>query len=152
MLPGAQKWETVEKAAFKWPLSMHEEWPELRHHTKSHSQWVTLIREHAQLVVDDTFVNDLYEKHCFQDEYLERWAPLVLHVCSQHLPPMELWSVEPHTPTAPLLSSCVGDACSTRTRSLAEGISHRIASRSPLAFGTVQGIYHVIPAIRRPQL
>ncbi len=67
-----QKWEHVEEAAFKWPLPMHEEWPELRHHTRSHSQWVTLIREHAQCTVDDTFIDDLYEKHCFQSD--ERWA------------------------------------------------------------------------------
>jgi hypothetical protein len=74
----AQKWEHVEEAGFKWPLAMHEEWPELRHHTRSHSQWVTLIREHAQLVVDDTYINDLYEKHCFQSD--EKCALLPMHL------------------------------------------------------------------------
>ncbi|BDA44732.1 probable glycosyltransferase BC10 [Coccomyxa sp. Obi] len=70
-----ERWEHVEEAGFKWPLAMHEEWPELRHHTRSHSQWVTLIREHAQYTVDDTFVNDLYEKHCFQsDERHATWC------------------------------------------------------------------------------
>lgn len=71
-----QHWEHVEEAGFKWPLAMHEEWPELRHHTRSHSQWVTLIREHAQYTVDDTFINDLYEKHCFQSD--ERWASFAM--------------------------------------------------------------------------
>ncbi|BDA44694.1 probable glycosyltransferase BC10 [Coccomyxa sp. Obi] len=50
--------------ASRWPLEMLEQWPELRHHMKFHRQWVTLIRGHAQIVVEDTFLIRLFKQHC----------------------------------------------------------------------------------------
>lgn len=69
-------WGDIEGSANRWPLAMYEEWPELRHHTKFHRQWITLIREHAQIVVDDAFLFDLYERHCFIGT--ERHAPVTI--------------------------------------------------------------------------
>ncbi len=63
----------VEDSAYRWPLAMHEEWRELHKYTKFHRQWITLIREHAQLVADDKFLADLFERHCSQS--IERYAP-----------------------------------------------------------------------------
>jgi hypothetical protein len=55
----------MEDFTWRYPLAMFEEWPELRHHTKYHRQFVTLNRKHAQLVADDSFVHDLFTRHCF---------------------------------------------------------------------------------------
>lgn len=60
-----QLFHGVEDAGWRWPIAMHEEWPELHKYTKFHRQFVTLIREHAQLVVDDKFLSDLFERHCY---------------------------------------------------------------------------------------
>ncbi|KAK9917995.1 hypothetical protein WJX75_000371 [Coccomyxa subellipsoidea] len=62
--PG-KMWGEVEGSSDRWPLAMHEKWPELRHHTKHHSQWVTLIREHIHIILNDTFLNDLFSRHCY---------------------------------------------------------------------------------------
>ena len=43
---------------------MEKEWPDARVHSKYHDQFVTLNREHAQIVLEDTFVYTLFEKHC----------------------------------------------------------------------------------------
>lgn len=67
-----QMWGEVEGSSDRWPLAMHEEWPELRHHTKHHSQWVTLIREHIHIILNDTFLNDLFSRHCYVPA--QRWA------------------------------------------------------------------------------
>lgn len=53
---------------------MYEEWPELSHHMRFHRQFVTLIREHARIVADDTFLANLYERHCYIG--IERRAPI----------------------------------------------------------------------------
>ena len=55
----------MEDFTWRYPLAMFEEWPELRHHTKYHRQFVTLNRKHAQLVADDGFVHDIFARHCF---------------------------------------------------------------------------------------
>ena len=60
-----QVWGDAEKSAERWPLAMHEEFPALKLHNTFHSQWVTLIRAHVHIVVDDTFLEDLYQRHCF---------------------------------------------------------------------------------------
>ena len=65
-------WGEVEGSSDRWPLARHEKWPELRHHTKHHSQWVTLIREHIHIILNDTFLNDLFSRHCYVPA--QRWA------------------------------------------------------------------------------
>ena len=47
-----------------FPAAMVKEWPDARVHSKYHDQFVTLTREHAKVVLEDTFVYKLFEKHC----------------------------------------------------------------------------------------
>ncbi len=54
----------VAETAFRFPLPMHEEWPELRRVWTMHNQYWVLIRKHAAIVDDDTFVEDLFSRHC----------------------------------------------------------------------------------------
>ncbi len=36
-----------------------------KHHWRKTSQWFSLLPHHAQLVVEDEEVNDVFEKYCF---------------------------------------------------------------------------------------
>ncbi|CAL8469568.1 g9109 [Coccomyxa elongata] len=76
--PG-KMWGDIEGSANRWPLAMYEECPELRHHTKFHRQWITLIRKHAQIVVDDAFLFDLHKGFCNSDE--QYIGTLLRHSC-----------------------------------------------------------------------
>ena len=49
---------------FRFPLPMHEEWPELKNTWMMHNQFWTLNRKHASIINDDVFVNDLFSRHC----------------------------------------------------------------------------------------
>ena len=48
----------------------------LRRHMRTHRQFVTLVREHAQLVAEDEFVINLFEKHCYIGAL--KWVPAPL--------------------------------------------------------------------------
>ena len=49
---------------FRFPLTMHEEWPQLRNVWMMHNQYWTLNRKHAAIIDKDVFVNDLFARHC----------------------------------------------------------------------------------------
>jgi hypothetical protein len=55
----------VRDNAHRWPIGMYEEWPDLHKHAKFHRQFITLTRNHAVIVDQDSFVSKLFEKHCF---------------------------------------------------------------------------------------
>lgn len=43
---------------------MHEEWPELGRVFALHNQFWSLNRKHAAIIDNDTFVEDLFARHC----------------------------------------------------------------------------------------
>ena len=51
-------------SAVRFPLPMHEEWPELRKVFALHNQFWSLNRKHAAIIDNDTFVEDLFARHC----------------------------------------------------------------------------------------
>ena len=56
----------------RFPLPMLEEWPEVLKHASFHRQFIALTRAHAQLIRNDTFVFDLFDRHCFKA--IEGWG------------------------------------------------------------------------------
>ncbi|CAK0786767.1 hypothetical protein CVIRNUC_009981 [Coccomyxa viridis] len=50
---------------FRWPVPMHEEYPKLKHNIGKHSQFWAMNRKHAQIVTDDTFIDGLFDRHCY---------------------------------------------------------------------------------------
>ncbi len=50
---------------YRYPVSMHEEWPELANHVSGHGQFWALNRRHAEIVSADEFVDRLFARHCF---------------------------------------------------------------------------------------
>ena len=56
---------TFDRWAGRFPLPMFEELPGIEGHTRFHRQFITLIRQHAQLIADDITINPLFDRHCF---------------------------------------------------------------------------------------
>ena len=50
---------------YRYPVSMHEEWPELANHVTGHGQFWVLNRKHAEIVDADQAVDRLFARHCF---------------------------------------------------------------------------------------
>ena len=44
---------------------MHEEFPKLKHNIGGHSQFWAMNRKHAQIVTEDTFIEGLFDRHCY---------------------------------------------------------------------------------------
>lgn len=59
-----QFYEDLVERAYRYPLTMHEEWPDVKNHMVFHRQFFSLIREHAEWVASDTFIMQLFQKHC----------------------------------------------------------------------------------------
>ena len=55
---GKTDWEAL-------PVALVEESPEAERHARFHRQFVTLVRRHAQILVDDTRIHNLFHRHCF---------------------------------------------------------------------------------------
>ena len=66
---------------FRFPLSMHEEWAELKNVWLMHNQFWTLNRKHASIINDDVFVEDLFARHCHHNAL---WCIACLS-CEQYL-------------------------------------------------------------------
>ena len=49
----------------RFPLPMFEDFPDIEGNTRFHRQFITLIRQHAQVIADDNTINPLFERHCF---------------------------------------------------------------------------------------
>ena len=59
---------------FRWPVPMHEEYPKLKHNIGKHSQFWAMNRKHAQIVTDDTFIDGLFDRHCYHS--ISGWVAL----------------------------------------------------------------------------
>ena len=57
--------QAYESDAIRHPIALQEEWPEYAKHATGHGQWWVLIREHAEIVNADSFVERLFARHCF---------------------------------------------------------------------------------------
>lgn len=124
-----QRHKIWEEEGSKRPLAVPPEEPELLHHQKSHSQWVTLIRQHAEYTVDHTLIKDMLEKHCLRSS--ERWAacqvPSLLKILSQ----VELF----------VLPRCLDPApCKTCLLTCMTGLTCTFLCVD-LSTGTVQALY-----------
>ena len=64
---GKTDWENL-------PVALVEKSPEGERHARFHRQFVTLVRKHAQILVDDTRIHNLFHRHCFVAK--EQCAPL----------------------------------------------------------------------------
>ena len=51
--------------AYRHPIALQEEWPEYAKLATGHGQFWALIREHAEIINADTFVERLFTWHCF---------------------------------------------------------------------------------------
>ncbi len=60
--------ETWSSKAFRFSLDMIAEYPMLHKHARRHWQWVTLNREHAEIIGKDDYVIKMFDKHCFFGE------------------------------------------------------------------------------------
>ena len=96
----------------RFPLPMLEEWPEVLKHASFHRQFIALTRAHAQLIRNDTFVFDLFTRHCFKA--IEGWGAAAA-------PPHPLASGSPcllhaSATTAPFrYHACIGTGCDVRS-------------------------------------
>ena len=73
----AQKEWSFDDWAYRFPVPMVEEMPEITGHTRFHRQFVTLARKHAQVIADDERIHELFRKHCFHRQGGVRLWPAV---------------------------------------------------------------------------
>ena len=57
--------QAYKSDAYWHPIALQEEWPEYAKFATGHGQFWVLIREHAEIVNADTFVERLFTRHCF---------------------------------------------------------------------------------------
>jgi len=57
----------LDKSAHRWTDRMETEGLGFEHRRKG-SQWFALTRAHAQLVVDDSTINDVFQTFCFPEQ------------------------------------------------------------------------------------
>ncbi|KAK9787849.1 hypothetical protein WJX73_005712 [Symbiochloris irregularis] len=57
--------ESHIKQLGRFHIDFYEAWPDLHKYRRRHTQWVTVNRKHAHIIMDDTKVFDLFQKHCY---------------------------------------------------------------------------------------
>ncbi len=92
--------QDIKTYAYRFPLPAHESFPALKDHMRTHAQFFMLIREHAQLVADDTQLYKVFRQHCapsYDRCALSLWLCAHLQVnCPLHVVPgardcMQVW-------------------------------------------------------------
>ena len=62
---GVQRDRNFSDWAWRFPVPMLEEMPEIEGHTRFHRQFLTLSRGHAEVINSDSRIIRLFQRHCF---------------------------------------------------------------------------------------